>query len=175
METIGPSLRSHRSETQEPVSRLQSPDAPTVASAHLNTASVSPLVLPPECRAVHLMKLYFSDTGTMFPFINEKQVLASYYSFKRKQFSGMPRSLLCLFNAIFAFATYISAKPEQAVPKNAAESDVFFSRALALCSNNNQQSSDIETGGLLAHSIRWPELVNCLLTITVLECNIFSS
>lgn len=150
METVGFSQRSGQGGTQEPVSRLQSPGASAATPAHFNMASMSSLMLPPECRAVHLMKLYFSDTGTMFPFISEKQVLESYYASKRNQFSGINRSFLGLLNAIFAFATYISAKPEQEVPKSAAESEIFFGRALTLCANDNQQSSDIETGEWLA-------------------------
>lgn len=144
LRTVGPSHRLNQSIPEESIARLQSPIASTAPSTPDSPASISPQVLPVESRAVCLIKLYFSDTGTMFPFVSEKQVLASYYASKDKQFSGLRHSLLCLFNAIFAFATYISAKPEQAITKCATEADVFFNRALALRSSGARQSNDLE-------------------------------
>ena len=117
------------------------------SSSHAATRElVHHLVIPTEDRAVHLMRLYFSDTGLMFPFISENKVMSSYYHFKERHFSGIPRSFLCLLNMMFAFATYISAKPEQAVSKSAAESEIFFNRAFHLSSNGFSQANDLQSG-----------------------------
>ena len=131
------------------VSRAQSPLASGTTPASAIRNAVEPLRLLPEQRAYDLMRLFFSDTGMMFPFIDEQHVLKAYTIFKDNRYSGITRSWLCLFNSIFAFATYISAKPDQPVSKNAAESEVFFNRALALSKNESLRFADVETGKIL--------------------------
>jgi hypothetical protein len=82
----------------------------------------------------------------MFPFISEEQVLASYYACKDKQFSNIRHSLLCLLNAIFAFATYISAMPGEAITKCATEADIYYHRTLAARASGTRGSNDVEQG-----------------------------
>ncbi|WJG35924.1 transcriptional regulatory protein GAL4 [Fusarium oxysporum Fo47] len=129
---------------EESITRSQSPIATTAVSTLTSPTSTSPQMLPVESRAVYLIELYFSDTGTMFPFISEEQVLASYYACKDKQFSNIRHSLLCLFNAIFAFATYISAMPGEAITKCATEADIYYHRALAARASGTRGSNDVE-------------------------------
>ncbi|KAI5916998.1 fungal-specific transcription factor domain-containing protein [Camillea tinctor] len=135
-----------QNETHEFLTCLQSPAASTASPAPPPAPiSSSLLALPNETRALHLIKLYFQDTGSLFPFISEKKILSSYHYWKNRQFQGITSSLLCLFNAIFAFAAYMSAKPGQVVSKKATESDAFFNRALRLSALPYRQTSDIET------------------------------
>ncbi|KAI1505319.1 fungal-specific transcription factor domain-containing protein [Biscogniauxia marginata] len=146
LKSIATKQRLGQDNTHEFLTSPQSPVVSTAPSPPVTTpTSDSLLILPTESRARHLMKLYFQNTGSLFPFISERKVLASYQHWKDRRFSGIPRSLLCLFNAIFAFATYMSAKPGEVVSKKAVESDTFFNRALGLSALSYQQTSDIET------------------------------
>lgn len=148
---------TRQSEGSQPiVSRMASPvttiseTSPTTRH-HINIRS-----LPSETRALHLIRLFFSDTGMLFPYIHEQEILRTYSAARRNRFASVSRSWLCLVNVIFAFATYISARPDQSVEKNAAESEIFIERAQALSTEIEMKSANLETGKyliFLAHSL----------------------
>ncbi|OAP63482.1 hypothetical protein AYL99_02709 [Fonsecaea erecta] len=146
LKAIGQSRHSESGISQPIVSRVASPVTTTlsetspIARHHINIRS-----LPPEERALHLIRLFFSDTGMLFPYIHEQDILRTYSAARRNRFSAVSRSWLCLVNAIFAFATYISAKPDQTAEKNAAESEIFIERAQALSAEIEMKSASLET------------------------------
>ncbi|KIV85748.1 hypothetical protein PV11_01410 [Exophiala sideris] len=133
---IGPLV----SRAVSPVTTLLSETSPVATRHGINIRS-----LPPEDRALHLIRLFFSDTGMLFPYIHEEGILRTYATARRNRFAGVSRSWLCLLNVIFAFATYISARPDQPAEKNAAESGIFIERAQALAAEIELKSASLET------------------------------
>ena len=146
MKAIGQSRQPGNGANQPIVSRVASPitthfsETSPIARQHINIRS-----LPAENRALHLIKLFFSDTGMLFPYIHEQEIVRTYSAARRSRFTVVSRSWLCLINVIFAFATYISAKPDQSAEKNAAESEVFIERAQALAAEIDMKSASLET------------------------------
>jgi hypothetical protein len=146
LKAIGQSRHSENGANQPIVSRVASPMTTTfsetspVARHHINVRS-----LPAEARALHLIRLFFSDTGMLFPYIHEQAILRTYSAARQSRFTAVSRSWLCLINVIFAFATYISANPDQSAEKNAAESEVFIERAQALSGEIEMKSASLET------------------------------
>lgn len=103
-------------------------------------------MVPSPERGLYLLNLYFGDTGLMYPFVSVPDVLEAYDAFTKTQFSRVSRSWLSLFNAIFAFATYISAAPASSTSKNIEQADVFFNRSLALVTGSALRFPDIPSG-----------------------------
>lgn len=134
---IGPLV----SRAPSPITTLLSETSPVAARQGVNVRS-----LPYEDRALHLIKLFFSDTGMLFPYIHEEGILRTYAAARRNRFAAVSRSWLCLLNTIFAFATYVSARPDQPAEKNAAESEIFIERAQALATEIELKSASLETG-----------------------------
>lgn len=136
------------SNVHETLTRLTSPVPAASSSSCTPSSPVSKTLtmLPAKALVLHLLDLYFSNTGVLFPFISERRVYASYHALNTKCSSESRKSLLCLLNAIFAFATLMNAKNGHPDSKNAAEADVFYFRALALIPRSYEGSSDIETG-----------------------------
>lgn len=134
------------SRAASPVTTLLSEKSPAVRSQYVNIRS-----LPSESRALHLIQLFFSDTGMLFPYIHEQEILRTYSTARRNRFVSVSRSWLCLLNVIFAFATYISARPDQPAEKNAAESEVFMERAQALADEIELKSANLESGKSRQH------------------------
>ncbi len=124
-----------------PVTTLPSETSPVAPRHGVNYRS-----LPSESRALHLIRLFFSDTGLLFPYVHEEGVLRAYAAARQNRFMAVGKSFLCLVNVIFAFATYISARPDQTAEKNAAESEIFIERAQALVSDIELKSTNLETG-----------------------------
>lgn len=147
LKAMGQSRHAEHSLTADIVSRAVSPmttlpsETSPVARQSINIRS-----LPQENKALLLIRLFFADTGMLFPYIHEESVLRTYANARRNRLTAVSRSWLCLLNVIFAFATYISAKPDQTAEKNAAESDVFIERAQALASEIELKSARLETG-----------------------------
>ncbi|OCT54128.1 C6 transcription factor [Cladophialophora carrionii] len=146
LRAIGQSRHSENEVNQSIVSRVASPVTTTlsetspIARQHINVRS-----LPAEARAQHLIKLFFSDTGMLFPYIHEQDILRTYSTARQNRFTAVSRSWLCLVNVIFAFATYISARPDQSAEKNAAESEIFIERAQALSAEIEMKTASLET------------------------------
>jgi hypothetical protein len=147
LKTIGQSRHSEHGANQPLVSRAASPVTTTFSeTSPLGRHNVNVRSLPTEGRALNLIKLFFSDTGLLFPYIHEQDILRTYSAARRHRFTAVSRSWLCLVNVIFAFATYISAKPDQSAEKNAAESEIFIERAQSLAAEIEMKSASLETG-----------------------------
>ncbi|CAG9988603.1 unnamed protein product [Clonostachys byssicola] len=101
-------------------------------------------VLPPEAETLHLVSLFFRDTGMLFPYIHEQSALDGVKAVKRGGFGAARRSWLCLLNMILAFVTCISTQPNQPVEQSAADSNVYFKRAQKLSGNLTFKNVNIE-------------------------------
>lgn len=110
------------------------------------SSAVDIYTLPPETDMLHLIRLFFSDTGMLFPYIHEGALLETFALAKRNNFTAVRRSWLCLLNMILAFATCVSARPDLPVEMNAAESDIFLRRAQALSGKMVFKSANLEIG-----------------------------
>lgn len=146
LKAIGQTRHSDTTVNQPIVSRAVSPVTTLSETSPSARHSINVRSLPPEPRALHLIRLFFSDTGMLFPYIHEQAILRTYSAARKNGFTAVSRSWLCLLNVIFAFATYISARPDQSVWKNAAESKIFMERAQALSAELELKSANLETG-----------------------------
>ncbi|CAH0051631.1 unnamed protein product [Clonostachys solani] len=126
--------------------RVSRPASPVTNPQVFNGASdiADVYILPPEVDTLNLVRLFFKDTGMLFPYIHEQSVLDGVKAVKRDGFSSARRSWLCLLNMILAFVTCISAQPDQPVEQNAADSNVYFMRAQKLSGNLTFKNVNIE-------------------------------
>ncbi|KKO99889.1 hypothetical protein THAR02_07991 [Trichoderma harzianum] len=109
----------------------------------LHTVNLSDL--PKETIALRLIKLFFSDTGMIFPITDEETVLQAYYSVINVDDRLTNRSCVCLLNSIFAIATYISAKPDRSPIKNAEDSEAYCEKARAIWACTESNTAQLET------------------------------
>ncbi|PNP47973.1 hypothetical protein THARTR1_10392 [Trichoderma harzianum] len=128
------------------ISRPASPIAGAQSLDHSLSAAVDVYSLPPEADMLHLIRLFFADTGMLFPYVHEGSLLEEFAAAKQNNFTSIRRSWLCLLNMILAFATCVSARPDLPVERNAAESDVFFKRAQALSGKMAFRTANVEIG-----------------------------
>ncbi|KAL7793969.1 fungal-specific transcription factor domain-containing protein [Trichoderma afarasin] len=126
------------------ISRPASPIAGAQSLDHSLSATVDVYSLPPEADMLHLIRLFFADTGMLFPYVHEGSLLEEFAAAKQNNFTSIRRSWLCLLNMILAFATCVSARPDLPVERNAAESDVFFKRAQALSGKMAYRTANVE-------------------------------
>ncbi|KAL7908084.1 fungal-specific transcription factor domain-containing protein [Trichoderma velutinum] len=126
------------------ISRPASPIAGAQSLDYSLSAAVDVYSLPPEADMLHLIRLFFADTGMLFPYVHEGSLLEEFAAAKQNNFTSIRRSWLCLLNMILAFATCVSARPDLPVERNAAESDVFFKRAQALSGKMAFRTANVE-------------------------------
>lgn len=146
-------LRSHlRHGFDSLVSREASP-APSggLFRAPVPSLGSSIFALPPCTQAIDLIRLFFDDTGRLFPFIHKASVLQTYDTAIQSGLKNVRASFLALLNAMFAIATYmhdydhITAGSEA----SARRAETFFVRAKALITDMSLGSYCLETGTLI--------------------------
>ncbi|QYT05586.1 Zn(2)-C6 fungal-type domain-containing protein [Trichoderma simmonsii] len=101
--------------------------------------------LPKETIALRLIKLFFSDTGMIFPITDEETILQAYYSVINVDDRLINPSCFCLINSIFAIATYISAKPDRSPIENAQDSEAYCEKARAIWACTESNTAQLET------------------------------
>ena len=128
------------------VSRPASP--PGSSPSRLNTfeAGRSIHILPPDNETRDLLRLYFSNTGLLFPFIHETSFFQEYEAMRSETVPRVRRTWLGLLNMVLAMATITSADPEKSSTVRRKESDVFYQRALELCKRQMLRGASLETG-----------------------------
>ena len=117
------------------------------ASPPLNTTSrdiIDVCALPSEKEILHLVDLFFSDTGMLFPYIHKDGLLQTWTTAKSNNFRSIRRSWLCLLNMIMAFATCVSASHDLPVEVSACNAEIYFKRAYALAGNMAFTSGSLE-------------------------------
>ncbi len=128
---------------------LSRPHSPRAApqGRHHPTAradAVDCCALPPHAKVIQLVKLFFSGTGLLFPYIHKKSVFDGLEEMKMTNFCGVRRSWLCLLNTIMAFATCVTTAAHDRKENCAAEADLFLQRALALLPNLALKPANLE-------------------------------
>ena len=104
------------------------------------------LALPPQNRAMDLVRAFFSGPGTPFVFVHEAAIIGTYELARARQFVGVERPWLCLLNAIFAIATEPGIVMNEPHRWNEVESEIFFERALGLSKGIDARSADVNFG-----------------------------
>lgn len=133
---------------------------PSVNSA-IDHQRVDPLAIPPEAEATRLIDVYFSETGLLFPFIQENYFRASYNDAKSKRFIGVRRSYLCLLQSMLAMAAHIDDT------RGLQEAEKYYRRAFALQIRSDPKLANLETGVCI-------ELVRGIVRLMFVQCKAFS-
>ncbi|KAJ0418320.1 fungal-specific transcription factor domain-containing protein [Aspergillus carlsbadensis] len=124
------------------------PSSPILTMQTLSTSGSHPVnirALPSEAQGLRLIRLYFADTGMVFPYMHEEEVLTSYQAVIMQRTLHISRTFSCLLNAIFATATYISVRKNLDHQEALAESDNFYARAKLLASKLDLECSNVQT------------------------------
>ena len=139
----GQNSLTDQTNTRPLISRLPSPaNTPSTMSVIDHISAGEALVLPPEPHAVHLIELFFNETGMLFPFIQQGYVVSSYNYAAARGFTGIRRSFLCLLNAIFAMATHLDDSPGP----GSTDAETFYQRANLLFEQIELRMHNVETG-----------------------------
>ncbi|KIW16440.1 hypothetical protein PV08_06492 [Exophiala spinifera] len=133
---------------RHPQSMLSRPPSPRPRIRVIATAGSRPVdmyALPPRDHGLRLLELFFSDSGMLFPYIHQEELLASYQSAFMQRPLSISSTFTCLLNAIFAMATYHSVRDDLDHRDALVESDVFYSRAKLLASKLDLEHANIQT------------------------------
>lgn len=103
------------------------------------------LRLPPDEELDALVNRFFTDTGSIFPFIHRDTFLETYNTVRSINVRKLRRSWLGLLNAILTMATVTSASWDMSATDRAAKADIFFERAKALCLDQMLSGAGLET------------------------------
>ncbi len=121
-----------------------------------STPPTQPFLLPPKPQAHKLLNDYFCNSGLFLPYLHEPTLRDMYTQIKQAKPSKVRRTSLGLLNMVFALAVVTSSTPSTQ-DQRVRDSQVFYERALALCSEQMLQNPILETGkhsgGLEAFSI----------------------
>jgi len=130
------------------VSRPHSPTSLAVGVSWFSETagdSTEAFRIPPEHETTRLMRHFFSDTGTLFPYVHETTFWNTYTAVRESRFRRVRQSWLGLLNMIMAMATSTGANPGTSSAERAAQSDIFFSRSKNLCFGQFIAAANIET------------------------------
>lgn len=107
--------------------------------------SLDYLRFPPEEEMDALVSRFFTDTGSIFPFIHRETFLDTYNRVRSINLRQFRRSWLGLLNAILTMATVTSASWDMSATDRAARAEIFFARAKALCLDQMLSGASLET------------------------------
>lgn len=131
--------------------RISRPTSPIAVHAY-NSGAVSigtePFILPPQGETLHLIELYFSATGILFPYIDKESFLQTYQQLSLMDIVSVRRSWLGLLNVVLAMATTANTGHDTTLSaqERASKSDVFFRRAWMLCDRQIRHGASLEIG-----------------------------
>lgn len=100
--------------------------------------------LPAKPKIIHLIDLFFTEIGMLFPYIYKNWILDSLAQTRLDRLHGVRRSWLCLLNTIMAFATFLSKVSSDSIETCTTEGDLFLQRALKLLPNINFEPANLE-------------------------------
>ena len=99
-----------------------------------------------DCR--RLVSQYFSETGLLFPYIHQGTFMGVYEEMKHSNFKKVRRTWLALLNIVMALATSTVVETGLSCEKRIRDSEVYYQRAIGLCSMQITRGISIETGWL---------------------------
>lgn len=102
--------------------------------------------VPPAHETERLLRAYFSNTGLLFPFIDEGGFIETYEHVRAVGFSNVRRTWLGLFNMILAMATCTSNSDGEDASQQLEQADVYYCRARELCSAQILRGASLEIG-----------------------------
>ncbi|KAH6867512.1 fungal-specific transcription factor domain-containing protein [Thelonectria olida] len=116
------------------ISRPTSPLPPEL-STRRHTAHSPPTVnayaLPSHHDILHMVDVFFDNTGKFFPYLYKPHILRNLANMRRTGFQNVERSQLCVLHLLMAFAT-THCPSELPISVRAEMGDVFLQRALQL-------------------------------------------
>lgn len=101
--------------------------------------------LPSDEETLRLIQSYFANTGVLFPYIHEETFFKTYKEVRSTGFRNK-HCWLGMLNVILAMSTSASIGGTLSAEKRAARSNVFFSRAVTLCTNRIRRGASLEIG-----------------------------
>ncbi|KAH6692233.1 fungal-specific transcription factor domain-containing protein [Plectosphaerella plurivora] len=136
-----------RSSTQGnalPVSRPSSPQADLSVSWTANMVNAT--VLPDEPQATMLIKQFFSETGMLFPYINEVKFWDTYGTLTGpgRRTAGIRYSWLGLLNMMLAMAISTAIQEGVSMEDRYSQSEIYFKRAKTLCLDQMLTGASVE-------------------------------
>ncbi|EUC39529.1 hypothetical protein COCMIDRAFT_111318, partial [Bipolaris oryzae ATCC 44560] len=136
------------------IPRISRPPSPIpILTGHVDAASIGkePFILPPEQDTLHLIELYFSSTGTLFPYIDKEDFLQTYRQLVSTNIASVRRSWLGLLNVVLAMATNANTGHDVTLSaqERTSKSNIYFRRASALCDRQIRHGTSVEIVQLL--------------------------
>lgn len=133
------------------IPRISRPPSPIpILTDHSDAASIGtePFILPPQQDTLHLIELYFSSTGTLFPYIDKDGFLQTYRQLTSTNMVSVRRSWLGLLNVILAMATNANTGYDATLSaqERTSKSNVYFRRASVLCDRQIRHGTSVEIG-----------------------------
>jgi hypothetical protein len=102
--------------------------------------------LPPDQQVKALIRQYFSETGMLFPYINERVFWEDYHVFSQSGKRSIRKSWLGLLNMILAMATSTGTRKDMPMEDRYSQSEVYFTRAKTLCMDHMLTGASVEIG-----------------------------
>jgi len=133
------------------LSRAQSPRQTIPTANSIASVEGEPFILPPEATMLQLIELFFKTTGTLFPFIDRNRFWETYRQLVTTNVLSVRRSWLGLLNMIFAITTNVNNMFDLTITAQAraAQSDIFFQRAMALNDRQIRLGTSLEVVQML--------------------------
>jgi hypothetical protein len=107
-------------------------------------ADASPTALPSTIEMDTLLDIYFDTAGSVFPFICEETTRNTYHDLRRNGFTQARRTWLGTLNMMFAIASSFDKDYFPSAKKRFERSNVFYKRALELCSELSKRVISLE-------------------------------
>jgi hypothetical protein len=126
------------------VSRPASPARESSRQWHI--PNVDLYALPPGDESTELVHRYFSNTGLLFPYLDEEVFMETYQTMKESNFTRIRKTWLGLFNMVLAFAISTTVSAGLSAEKRTEMSDLYYQRALGLCGKDMFRGSSVELG-----------------------------
>ena len=93
-----------------------------------------------------LLKVYFSDVGTLFPYIHEATFRENYASFRKRDPRNCRPIWLGLLNMILAVAKNSIHRNDSSVNEWTTEAQTYYRRAVSICDRYILGGSTLENG-----------------------------
>lgn len=126
--------------------RLSSLPGSQVVHSHAASSALDspPTTLPSVEEMDSLLDLYFDTAGAVFPFIHQETMRNTYEEFRQNGFTRARRTWLGTLNMIFAITSSYDTDFVTSAKKRFERSNVFYKRAMELCSDLSKRVISLE-------------------------------
>ncbi|KAJ5819743.1 fungal-specific transcription factor domain-containing protein [Penicillium riverlandense] len=129
------------------ISRAHSPPSSSESVAFSicpSYASTDPFALPPTEDVFHLLDIYFSNTGDMFPYLDKTTVLSYIIKVEQGQSDRLQPAEVCLINICLAFAS-VHGRPETDGDGHMENANIYFQRARLMLPEIMSKNASLES------------------------------